>query len=85
MLTSPVFSVEPSYPWRLFAVIIFSHLVLLKEASAWLSAVKENVHNERVEQFFTDELEGHNVHRRMTLYNKNVENDRDRVRVHGRC
>uniref|UniRef100_A0A9J2Q8Z2 Protein-tyrosine-phosphatase n=1 Tax=Ascaris lumbricoides TaxID=6252 RepID=A0A9J2Q8Z2_ASCLU len=66
------------------AFILHQRLTAPQEASTWLSAVEDNVRNERIEQFFSDEIEGHNVHRRMALYNKNIENDRDRVRVHGR-
>uniref|UniRef100_A0A914ZXV8 Tyrosine-protein phosphatase domain-containing protein n=1 Tax=Parascaris univalens TaxID=6257 RepID=A0A914ZXV8_PARUN len=66
------------------AFVLHQRLTAPQQASTWLSAVEDNVRNERIEHFFSDEIEGHNVHRRMILYNRNIENDRDRVRVHGR-
>lgn len=41
--------------------------------------------NTRVTNFFNHHFDGHNVKRRFLAYNKDVERDKDRVRLHGKC
>lgn len=57
----------------------------LKLPSEWLSIVRENVHNYRVEKFFEYEWDGKAIQRRMIHYLKCTENDRDRLAINGQC
>lgn len=48
----------------------------------WLNNTKLNP---RLNTFFEERFDGQSVKRRLIAYNKNVESDKDRVRMHGQC
>jgi hypothetical protein len=41
--------------------------------------------NRRIADFFNQDFDGKHVKTRLEAYNKQVERDKDRVRLHGQC
>uniref|UniRef100_A0A915Q665 Tyrosine-protein phosphatase domain-containing protein n=1 Tax=Setaria digitata TaxID=48799 RepID=A0A915Q665_9BILA len=64
--------------------ILYQRLTRNPEPSKWLENDELNYRNRNLEEFFTKDWDGNEIIKRMNEFNRNVQNDLDRVRLHDR-
>ncbi|EFO27137.2 protein-tyrosine phosphatase [Loa loa] len=64
--------------------ILYHRLTRIPEVSKWLENDELNYRNSNLEEFFKKDWDGNGIIRRMNEFNRNVQNDLDRVRLHDR-
>lgn len=57
----------------------------LQKLSKWLENDELNYRNSNLEGFFKKDWDGNEIIKRMNEFNRNVQNDLDRVRLNDRC